>query len=189
MKSVVSGLTVALVLVCLGDVERLKPLADQGDSGRCVVERMPVPKAGVRSAAECGDAVGPAKVWDFTKGSLPSGCRLRSDGTLSEKGVGSRDFASVSSQGGCVIADGSTPQGAFLFEAEVEVGDYAPESKKAHSGRIWDDFGISYSSPKRDNTGLEIGLRQEPNGYWTARLRSSPFSSARTGASSSTSRG
>ena len=106
MKCVVVGLTAALGLVCFGDVER-----------------MAVPKAGVRSAAECGEAIGPAKVWDFTTGVLPPGCRLRKDGTFSEKGVGSRDFASISSQGGCVIDDGSTPQGAFLFEAEVEVGD------------------------------------------------------------------
>ena len=140
--------------------------AAREDTRPPMVERMAVPKAGVRSAAECGEAIGPAKVWDFTKGALPSGCRLRKDGTFSEKGVGSRDFVRVSSQGGCEIADGSTPQGAFLFEAEVEVGDYAAETKQRHAGRIWDDIGISYSSPKRDNTGLEIGLRQEPNGYW-----------------------
>ena len=130
-----------------------------------VVERMEVPKAGVRSAAECGEATGPAKVWDFTKGALPTGCRLRKDGTHSERGVGSIAFTNSSSQGGCVIANGSTPQGAFLFEAEFEVGNYAAETKNAHVGRIWDDMGINYF-PKRDNTGLEIGLRQEPDGYW-----------------------
>ena len=130
------------------------------------VERVPVPKAGVAAVSECGDALGPAKVWDFTKGALPPGCKLRKDGTLSDKGIGSRDFANNSSQGGCIIADGSTPQGAFLFTAEIEVGDYAPEANVDHVGRIWDDMGINYC-PKRDNTGLEIGLKQEPNGYWT----------------------
>ena len=130
------------------------------------VERVPVPKAGVAAVSECGDALGPAKVGDFTKGALPPGCKLRKDGTISEKGIGSRDFANNSSQGGCIIADGFTPQGAFLFAAEIEVGNYAPEANVDHVGRIWDDMGINYC-PKRDNTGLEIGLKQEPNGYWT----------------------
>ena len=160
MKRVVAGLAAACGLMCLGD-ESCAP----GD--RAVPERVPVPKAAVKAISECGDAVGPAKVWDFTKGALPPGCSLRKRGTLSEKGVGTEDFADNSSQGGCVIADGSTPLGAFLFEAEIEVGDYAPEAKAEHVGRIWDDMGISYSSPKRDNTGMEIGLRQVPNGYWT----------------------
>ena len=152
MKRVGAGLIAALGLVCFGDVQ---------------VERVPVPKAAVKTISECGDVLGSAKVWDFTKGALPPGCQLRKKGTLSEKGVGTADFADNSSPGGCVVADGSTPQGAFLFEAEIEVGDYAAEAKTEHVGRIWDDMGISYSSPKRDNTGLEIGLRQVPNGYWT----------------------
>ena len=151
-KIVLECLALGASLVCFGDVS---------------VERVPVPKAAVKAISECGDVLGPAKVWDFTKGALPPGCQLRKKGTLSEKGVGTVDFADNSSQGGCVIADGSTPQGAFLFEAEIEVGDYAPEAKAEHVGRIWDDMGISYSSPKRDNTGLEIGLKQVPNGYWT----------------------
>ena len=151
MKCVVAGLAAACGLVCLGDVS---------------VERVPVPKAGVNAVSECGDAIGPAKVWDFTKGALPPGCKLRKNGTVSDKGIGSRDFADNSSQGGCMIADGSTPQGAFLLEAEIEVGDYAPEAKVDHVGRIWDDMGINYC-PKRDNTGLEVGLKQVPNGYWT----------------------
>ena len=157
MKRVGTGLIAVLGLVCL--------CAAREDTRPPLVERMEVPKAGVRSAAECGEAIGPAKVWDFTKGTLPPGCRLQRDGTISERGVGSRDFANPSSQGGCVIRDGSTPQGAFLFEAELEMGDYGTESNKLHVGRIWDDMGINYC-PKRDNTGLEIGIRQEPNGYW-----------------------
>ena len=161
MKTVLfESLSLVASLVCMG--------GESGALGVCArPEREPVPKAAVKDISECGDVLGPAKVWDFTKGALPLGCQLRKNGTLTEKGVGSKDFADNSSQGGCVIADGSTPQGAFLFEAEIEVGDYAPEAKTEHVGRIWDDMGISYSSPKRDNTGLEIGLKQIPNGYWT----------------------
>ena len=68
MKCVVVGLTAALGLVYL--------CAAREDMRPPMVERMAVPKAGVRSAAECGEAIGPAKVWDFTTGALPSGCRL-----------------------------------------------------------------------------------------------------------------
>ena len=151
MKRIVAGLAAACCFACVGGVSP--------------VEHVPVPKAAVKTIAECGDAIGPAKVWDFTRGELPPGCQLRKNGTLSERGLGTTDFADNSSQGGCVIADGSTPQGAFLFEAEIEVGDYAPEAKTEHVGRVWDDMGINYC-PKRDNTGLEIGLKQIPNGYW-----------------------
>ena len=134
------------------------------------VERMDVPKAGARSAASCGVAIGPTRSWDFTKGSLPAGTKLRPAATLSERGVGCAGFERGDAKGGVQIVDASTPEGAFLFEAEIEVGNYAATSKVEHVGRVWDDMGINYR-PKRDNTGLEIGLRQRTDGYWTPQVR------------------
>ena len=96
MKCVVAGLAAACGLVCLGDASVEGTMA-RAPSLRNAVERVPVPKAGVNAVSECGDAIGPAKVWDFTKGALPPGCKLRKNGTVSDKGIGSHDFADNSS--------------------------------------------------------------------------------------------
>ena len=90
---------------------------------------------------------------------------MRSSANLSAKGLGCEAFTNLSAQGGVLLPNESTPDGAFLLEAEIEVGNSAPTLGKAHDGRIWDDMGINYG-PKRDNTGLEVNLRQEPNGYF-----------------------
>ena len=121
------------------------------------------------SVACAGDlsAIGPARVWDFTSGALPAGVRLRKNGCLSERGLYSRDSEREESQGGAELVERFTPDGAFLFEAEFEVGNYANTAKVARVSRIWDDMGISYGGEKCDNTGLEIGLSQTPDGYWT----------------------
>ena len=134
------------------------------------VEKMEVPKAGARSAASCGVAAGPTRTWDFTKGSLPAGTKARPAATLSERGVGCAGFERGDAKGGVQILDATTPEGAFLFEAEIEVGNYAATARVDHVGRVWDDMGINYR-PKRDNTGLEIGLRQRTDGYWTPQVR------------------
>ena len=115
----------------------------------------------------CGAAIAAPQVWDFTSGALPDGARLRKNGFLSAEGLGSRDFADEASQGGATLTDAMTPTGAFLFEAEFQVGNFAATSKVERTGLIWDDMGISYGGEKCDNTGLEIGLRQQPDGYWT----------------------
>ena len=134
------------------------------------VERMDVPKAGARSAASCGVAIGPAKVWDFTEGRLPAGVKMRPAATLSEKGLRCEDYPSGSAKGGALVTNATTPEGAFLFESEIEVGNYAATAMVEHVGRVWDDMGINYR-PKRDNTGLEIGLKQRTDGYWTPQVR------------------
>jgi len=90
-------------------------VALSGFAARAAVEPMSVPEVGARSAAECGVAVGPAKVWDFTSGTLPAGGRLGACATLSEKGLGCRDFANNASQGGFQLDGVYTPEGAFLF--------------------------------------------------------------------------
>ena len=150
-KMVVGGALVGVVaLVCLGDG----------------VERMAVPKAGVQLAAACGKPAAPAKVWDFTSGTLPEGVRLRKCGRLSDNGLCTDGFADDSNRGGAELTEKFTPQSAFLFEAEFEVGDFAATSGVERASRIWDDMGIHYGD-KCDNTGLEIGLTQAPNGYWT----------------------
>ena len=89
------------------------------------VEKMEVPKAGARSAASCGVAAGPTRTWDFTKGSLPAGTKARPAATLSGRGVGCAGFERGDVKGGVQILDATTPEGAFLFEAEIEVGNYA----------------------------------------------------------------
>ena len=129
------------------------------------LERMDVPRAGVKCAAECGEAIGPAKVWDFTTGRLPEGCALGKAAFLSGQGLGCNDFTNESAQGGVRLTRERTPQGAFLLEAEVEVGNSAPELRREHTGRIWDDMGINYT-PTRDNTGLEVSLYQKTDGYF-----------------------
>ena len=117
--------------------------------------------------ADIGEAVGPARVWDFTTGAPPEGVRLRRAGFLAEGGLGTRDSEREDAQGGAELAERFTPGGAFLFEAQFEVGDYAATAKVERVGRLWDDMGISYGGEKCDNTGLEIGLSQAPDGYWT----------------------
>ena len=113
------------------------------------------------------EPAGQPRVWDFTLGALPQGVRLRRNGFLAESGLGTRDSEKEDSQGGAELAERFTPDGAFLFEAEFEVGNYANTAKVARVSRIWDDMGISYGGEKCDNTGLEIGLSQAPDGYWT----------------------
>lgn len=129
------------------------------------LERTDVPRAGVRCAAECGEAIGPAKVWDFTAGKLPEGCRLQKDAFLSERGLGCNDFTNLAAAGGVSLPGERTPQGAFLLEAEIEVGNSASDFRREHNGRIWDDMGIGYGS-RCDNTGLEVNLRQTADGYF-----------------------
>ena len=150
MKRFASCLAAVYVVVCFGGG----------------VERVEVPKAGVQLAAKCGEPSGLSKVWDFTKGTLPEGVRLRKRGRLSDNGLYTEGFADDSSQGGAELTDAFTPQGAFLFEAEFNVGDFAATAKVERTSRIWDDMGI-HSGAKCDNTGVEIGITQAPNGYWT----------------------
>ena len=117
--------------------------------------------------ADFGKPIGPSRVYDFTSGEMPDGVRLRKNGILAEDGLCSRDFEREDSQGGAELSGRFTPDGAFLFEAEFEVGNWANTAKVERASRIWDDMGISYGGEKCDNTGLEIGLVQAPDGYWT----------------------
>ena len=126
---------------------------------------MPVPATSLQFASECGKPSGPARVWDFTSGRLPDGVRLRRNGYIADNGLGSRDFEKGDSQGGAELTERFTPEGAFLFEAEFDVGDYSATSKVSRVSRIWDDMGISYDSEKCDNTGLEIGISETPRGW------------------------
>lgn len=97
---------------------------------------------------------------------MPAGARLRRDGLVSESGLCTQGFEKDGLQGGAELLDEGTPPEAFRLEAEFQVGDFAATSKVEHISRIWDDMGIG-NGTDCDNTGLEVGLRQTPDGYWT----------------------
>lgn len=133
-------------------------------------EWMPVPTSGTQAAADCGEATGPARVWDFSDGKIPEGCQRMPLATLSADGLGCSDLMAVDKAGGVLLQKRYTPDGAFLFEADLTLGNHGKETARAYEGRVWDDMGIDYV-PKCDNTGLEVSLVQEPNGYWKPLVR------------------
>ena len=143
----------------------LVAVAGCSNGNASLVERMPVPNAAALSAAAYGQAAGSARVWDFTSGKAPEGGRLQPKAVVSAEGLGCSDFERGDARGGFLLNQHFTPQGAFLFEAEITVGGWAADQRKEHAGRLWDDMGINYGA-KRPNTGLEVSLVQRADGYW-----------------------
>lgn len=131
------------------------------------VERVSVPELRAPSAKLCGTPIGPARTWDFTGGKTPAEGRFEKLAVSTSEGMGCADVTNMNVRTGFWLDKPWTPEGAFLFEAEVKLGDVARSLlKRQRGGLLWDDMGVNYQ-PKRDNRGFEVELSQGPAGSWT----------------------
>lgn len=106
---------------------------------------------GMASAAVAAEA---PRVWDFTAG-LPAGGHLKS-GAAIDNGLVAGRSGDTADNGGFVLDEPFTPQGAFLFEAEFvaeapDTSEYAPKAE----GILWDDKFI-VSGAKATNRGMQL---------------------------------
>lgn len=124
-----------------------------------------------------GKALGPALVWDFTKGELPANGKLRKFSELRE-GTGLVPTAlELETEAGFRVSspeDFELPD-AFFWEAEVVPGlewkdEKAAETAAKHRGNVlWDSMYITYVTDPEDarcHRGFQVNLIDCGNGLW-----------------------
>ncbi len=125
-----------------------------------LVEPMPSASFETPSPQDCARKIGESRVWDFTKGSLPAGGKLNKGAALGSDGLRSTSPTNMSIAAGFILDKRWTPDGAFLFEADVVFGDSCAKGLPPSEGILWDDLAITYA-PKHTHRGfqLQMGVR------------------------------
>ncbi len=122
-----------------------------------LVEEMPVASLCGQSPRDCARLTGERRVWDFSDGRLPSGGRLNSGAALSGPGIVSTAPTNVALAAGFALDGLWTPEGAFLFEADVTFGAMCATNLPPCSSILWDDMAITYA-PKHTHRGFQLAM-------------------------------
>jgi len=124
-----------------------------------------VPPVPARSARACGVPSGPPCIWEFAE-AAPSGGRLEKLAAVREMGLACASVTNIAERSGFWLDDRISPEGAFLFEADMTLGNVAAEEKKGRKGVLFDTMGVA-EGDMCAHKGFQVVLSQGPGGTWS----------------------